>query len=148
MTEIPEFSGSIGVQRKPYVADSGLWSQYSTRPYFNSQLLSARQRCACLCCLLFETNYFYFIFLFFSLATKNIAETSYYLATNSLHLSTLCLQYKPTVVACICIYFVCKWSNFLVSLLYFFFVFIKFLLLFRSPNRTKGKNGGHTLTIL
>lgn len=85
---------------------------------------------------------------FFSLATKNIAETSYYLATNSLHLSTLCLQYKPTVVACICIYFVCKWSNFLVSLLYFFFVFIKFLLLFRSPNRTKGKNGGHTLTIL
>ncbi|KAH9398317.1 Cyclin-T2 [Tyrophagus putrescentiae] len=47
-------------------------------------------------------------------ATKNIAETSYYLATNSLHLSTLCLQYKPTVVACICIYFVCKWSNFLI----------------------------------
>lgn len=45
-------------------------------------------------------------------ATKYIAETSYYLATNSLHLSTLCLQYKPTVVACICIYFVCKWSNF------------------------------------
>ncbi|KAK5648943.1 hypothetical protein RI129_003835 [Pyrocoelia pectoralis] len=33
------------------------------------------------------------------------------MASNSLHLTTMCLQYKPTVVACFCIHFVCKWSN-------------------------------------
>lgn len=29
----------------------------------------------------------------------------------SLHLTTMCLQYKPTVVACFCIHLACKWSN-------------------------------------
>uniref|UniRef100_A0A671SDU0 Cyclin-T2-like n=1 Tax=Sinocyclocheilus anshuiensis TaxID=1608454 RepID=A0A671SDU0_9TELE len=29
----------------------------------------------------------------------------------SLHLTTFCLQHKPTVVACVCIHLACKWSN-------------------------------------
>ena len=33
----------------------------------------------------------------------------------SLHLTTMCLQYKPTVVACVCIHLVCKWFNYDVS---------------------------------
>lgn len=48
----------------------------------------------------------------FNKANKDMAQTSYFMATNSLHLTTMCLQYRPTVVACICIYFVCKWANF------------------------------------
>lgn len=30
---------------------------------------------------------------------------------HSLHLTTFCLQYKPTVIACVCIHLACKWSN-------------------------------------
>uniref|UniRef100_A0A2K6L6N4 Cyclin T2 n=1 Tax=Rhinopithecus bieti TaxID=61621 RepID=A0A2K6L6N4_RHIBE len=33
------------------------------------------------------------------------------LLCNSLHLTTFCLQYKPTVIACVCIHLACKWSN-------------------------------------
>ncbi|KAI4467091.1 cyclin [Holotrichia oblita] len=44
-------------------------------------------------------------------ASKDLAQTSYFMASNSLHLTTMCLQYKPTVVACFCIHLVCKWSN-------------------------------------
>ncbi|XP_051781018.1 cyclin-T1 isoform X3 [Erpetoichthys calabaricus] len=33
------------------------------------------------------------------------------MATNSLHLTTFCLQYRPPVVACVCIHLACKWSN-------------------------------------
>ncbi|CAH1999794.1 unnamed protein product [Acanthoscelides obtectus] len=33
------------------------------------------------------------------------------MASNSLHLTTMCIQYKPTVVACFCILVACKWSN-------------------------------------
>uniref|UniRef100_A0A3P8P0M9 Cyclin-like domain-containing protein n=1 Tax=Astatotilapia calliptera TaxID=8154 RepID=A0A3P8P0M9_ASTCA len=44
-------------------------------------------------------------------ASKDLAQTSYYMATNSLHLTTFCLQYKPTVIACVCIHLACKWSN-------------------------------------
>ncbi|XP_037343889.1 cyclin-T2a isoform X2 [Pungitius pungitius] len=33
------------------------------------------------------------------------------MATNSLHLTTFCLQYKPTVISCVCIHLACKWSN-------------------------------------
>lgn len=29
----------------------------------------------------------------------------------SLHLTTFCLQYRPTVIACVCIHLACKWSN-------------------------------------
>ncbi|XP_062570389.1 cyclin-T1-like [Saccostrea cucullata] len=31
--------------------------------------------------------------------------------SESLHLTTLCLQYKPTVVSCVCVELACKWSN-------------------------------------
>ncbi|ODM91615.1 Cyclin-T1 [Orchesella cincta] len=44
-------------------------------------------------------------------ASKDLAQTSYFMATNSLHLTTMCLQYKPTVVACVCIHLACKWSS-------------------------------------
>ncbi|KAI4898917.1 hypothetical protein NFI96_025558 [Prochilodus magdalenae] len=44
-------------------------------------------------------------------ANKDLAQTSYFMATNSLHLTTFCLQHKPTVVACVCIHLVCKWSD-------------------------------------
>ncbi|GAB6031977.1 hypothetical protein CHUAL_010356 [Chamberlinius hualienensis] len=43
--------------------------------------------------------------------SKELAQTSYFMATNSLHLTTMCLQYKPTVVACVCIHLACKWGN-------------------------------------
>ncbi|KAF7660481.1 hypothetical protein LDENG_00281570 [Lucifuga dentata] len=47
-------------------------------------------------------------------ASKDLAQTSYYMATNRffcLHLTTFCLQFKPTVIACVCIHLACKWSN-------------------------------------
>jgi len=44
-------------------------------------------------------------------ASKDLAQTSYFMATSSLHLTTMCLQYKPTIVACFCIHMACKWSN-------------------------------------
>lgn len=44
-------------------------------------------------------------------ASKDLAQSSYFMATNSLHLTTFCLQYKPTVVACVCIHLACMWSN-------------------------------------
>ncbi|XP_022701000.1 cyclin-T2-like isoform X2 [Varroa jacobsoni] len=44
-------------------------------------------------------------------ASKELAQTSYFLATNSLHFTTMCLQYKPTVVACLCIFMACKWAS-------------------------------------
>ena len=44
-------------------------------------------------------------------ASKDLAQTSYYMATNILHLTTFCLQHKPTVIACVCIHLACKWSN-------------------------------------
>ncbi|XP_075231038.1 cyclin T [Lycorma delicatula] len=44
-------------------------------------------------------------------ASKDLAQTSYFMASNSLHLTTMCLQYKPTLVACFCIHLAIKWSN-------------------------------------
>ncbi|XP_043280252.1 platelet binding protein GspB isoform X2 [Venturia canescens] len=44
-------------------------------------------------------------------ASKDLAQASYFMASNSLHMTTMCLQYKPTVVACFCIHLACKWSN-------------------------------------
>eukprot|EP00062_Callorhinchus_milii_P026237 gi/632988117/ref/XP_007882931.1/ PREDICTED: cyclin-T1 [Callorhinchus milii] len=44
-------------------------------------------------------------------ASKDLAQTSYFMATNSLHLTTFCLQYQPPIVACVCIHLACKWSN-------------------------------------
>ncbi|CAH2224127.1 cyclin-T1 [Pelobates cultripes] len=45
------------------------------------------------------------------LTSKDLAQTSYFMATNSLHLTTFSLQYTPPVVACVCIHLACKWSN-------------------------------------
>ena len=47
-------------------------------------------------------------------ASKELAQTSYFMATNSLHLTTMCLRYRPTVVACVCIHLACKWSNYVI----------------------------------
>merc|ERR550534_2267990 len=49
-------------------------------------------------------------------AAKELAQTSYFMATNSLHLTTMCLRYTPTIVACVCIHLACKWSNYGVPL--------------------------------
>lgn len=48
-------------------------------------------------------------------ACKDLAQTSYIMATTSLHLTTMCLQYKPTIVACVCIHLACKWSNYMIQ---------------------------------
>ena len=45
-------------------------------------------------------------------ASKELAQTSYFMATNSLHLTTMCLRYPPTIVACVCIHLACKWSKY------------------------------------
>ncbi|XP_001634968.3 cyclin-T1 isoform X2 [Nematostella vectensis] len=45
-------------------------------------------------------------------ASKDLGQASYFMATNSLHLTTLCLQFKPPVVACACIHLACKWCNY------------------------------------
>lgn len=34
----------------------------------------------------------------------------------SLHLTTMCLRYPPTTVACVCIHLACKWSNYKIPL--------------------------------
>ncbi|XP_057294230.1 cyclin-T1-like [Hydractinia symbiolongicarpus] len=47
-------------------------------------------------------------------ASKELAQTAYFLATNSLHLTTFCIQYKPTLVACVCIYVSCLWANYVI----------------------------------
>ncbi|XP_065331982.1 cyclin-T1 isoform X2 [Cloeon dipterum] len=44
-------------------------------------------------------------------ANKELAQTSYFMASNSLHLTTMCLQHPPSVVACLCIHLASKWSN-------------------------------------
>lgn len=47
-------------------------------------------------------------------ASKELAQTAYFLATNSLHLTVFCIQYKPTVVACVCIYVACLWAHYVI----------------------------------
>lgn len=49
-------------------------------------------------------------------ATKDLTKTAYFMATNYLHLTNMCLEYKPTLVACFCIYFALKWSNWTIPL--------------------------------
>ncbi|XP_039298783.1 cyclin-T1-like isoform X2 [Nilaparvata lugens] len=44
-------------------------------------------------------------------AREDLAQTSYFMASNILHLTTMCLQYKPTLVACFCIHLASRWSN-------------------------------------
>jgi cyclin T len=45
-------------------------------------------------------------------ASKELFQTAYLLATNSLHLTTLCLRYQPSMVACVCIQLACIWSKY------------------------------------
>ncbi|ELU01607.1 hypothetical protein CAPTEDRAFT_163652, partial [Capitella teleta] len=47
-------------------------------------------------------------------ASKDMAQTSYFLATNSLHLTTMAMEFKPTIVACVCINLACKWASFMI----------------------------------
>ncbi|XP_035222269.1 cyclin-T2-like isoform X2 [Stegodyphus dumicola] len=46
-----------------------------------------------------------------TLASRELAQTSYFMATTSLHMTTMCLQYEPPLVACVCIHLACKWSS-------------------------------------
>eukprot|EP00117_Sycon_ciliatum_P004494 scpid83538/ scgid3811/ Cyclin-T1 len=95
-------------------------------------------------------------------APKELAQTSYFMATNSLHLTTFCLQYRPPVVACVCIYLAAKWSSYEIptssdGLTWFNYVdeqitereledlvqeFLK--ILHRSPSRIKKKLSNHS----
>ena len=34
--------------------------------------------------------------------------------SSRLHLTTMCLRYPPTIVACVCIHLACKWSNYMI----------------------------------
>ena len=47
---------------------------------------------------------------------NDLARSSYFMATESLHLTTFCLQYKPNLVAAVCIHIACKWTNFEVNI--------------------------------
>lgn len=40
--------------------------------------------------------------------SKDLTQTSYLMAINSLHLTTFSLQYKPTVIAYVYIHLICK----------------------------------------
>lgn len=44
-------------------------------------------------------------------ASKELTHVAYNFATLSLQLTTLCLLYKPSIVACVCIHVACKWSK-------------------------------------
>lgn len=41
-------------------------------------------------------------------ASKTVTKLAYELATNSLHFTTMCVRYKPTTVACICLHMAFK----------------------------------------
>lgn len=84
-------------------------------------------------------------------ACKDLAQTSYFLASNSLHLTSMCLQYKPTVVACFCIYLACRWSRWEVIIgltiylgkNYFKLFSINFSYTCQIPESTEGKHWFH-----
>lgn len=50
----------------------------------------------------------YFVF------TKKILLNIFFFS--SLHLTTMCLRFSPTIVACVCIHLACKWSNYKIPL--------------------------------
>ena len=79
-------------------------------------------------------------FYFFITASKDLAQTSYFMATNSLHLTTMCLQYKPTVVACVCIHLACKWSSWEVSFIKDFNRLILIICFYQIPTSSEGKD--------
>lgn len=43
--------------------------------------------------------------------SKDLAQISYFMAHNSLLLTTMCLEHKPTTVACVCINLSCRWKG-------------------------------------
>ena len=45
----------------------------------------------------------------------DLAKLSYFMATESLHLTTFCLQYKPSIVAAVCVHIACKWAKYEVN---------------------------------
>ncbi|KAK7092761.1 hypothetical protein V1264_008457 [Littorina saxatilis] len=45
-------------------------------------------------------------------ASKDFAQTAYFLATNSLHLTNMCVMYKSSAVACVCIHLAAKWARY------------------------------------
>ncbi|XP_033230451.1 uncharacterized protein LOC117181658 isoform X2 [Belonocnema kinseyi] len=49
-------------------------------------------------------------------ASKELSSTCYLMASNSLHLTMMCLQYSPKVVACFCIHLASKWSNYQIQI--------------------------------
>uniref|UniRef100_A0A5S6QNI9 CYCLIN domain-containing protein n=1 Tax=Trichuris muris TaxID=70415 RepID=A0A5S6QNI9_TRIMR len=44
-------------------------------------------------------------------APRDLAQTAYFFATDSIHSSTFNLRYRPAVVACICIHLACSWAK-------------------------------------
>ena len=48
--------------------------------------------------------------------SKELARASYFMATNSLHLTTFCLRIPPKIVACVCINLASKWSNYQIKM--------------------------------
>ncbi|XP_033210232.1 cyclin-T2-like [Belonocnema kinseyi] len=49
-------------------------------------------------------------------ASKELASACYLMASNSLHLTTMCLQYSPKVIACFCIHMASKRLNYQIPL--------------------------------
>ena len=45
-------------------------------------------------------------------APRELSHVAYFMATNSLNLTTFCLEMRPEVVAATCIYLSIKWSKF------------------------------------
>lgn len=79
--------------------------------------------------------------IFSSTASRDLAQTSYFMATNSLHLTTMCLKYRPTVVACACIHLACKWSSWEVILLFASKFVLQFpLISVQIPKSKEGKD--------
>ena len=48
--------------------------------------------------------------------SKDLAQISYFMAHNSLLLTTMCLEYKPQTVTCVCINLSCRWKDIVIPL--------------------------------
>ncbi|XP_011306172.1 cyclin-T1-1-like [Fopius arisanus] len=44
-------------------------------------------------------------------ATKALTKVAHDIASSSLEFTTMCLQYRPTAVACFCLQLACQWAN-------------------------------------
>jgi cyclin T len=51
----------------------------------------------------------------FMRAPRELSQVAYFMATNSLYLTTFCLEFRSEIVAATCIYLAFKWSEFEVS---------------------------------